>query len=240
MSTFTGYPSIFSGRPPQVDEANPSHELGELMVTADGRRFRYARANATTALVVGNVLQSAAEDTGDQAITPEAVAVGATQLVTNSTMTVTANQYAGGFIVVTVTPGLGQVFRIKSHAAYTAAAATFELEDPVQVALTTTSRIDFVTNPYALVVAAPTSRTSGIVGVAVNDISVSQYGWIQVGGYTACTNDAAGALTVGVTVMPSTSVAGSVRLATAGNPVVGEVATGIASGETGTVNLSIS
>mgnify|MGYP001617835592 FL=1 len=238
MSTFTGYPQIFSGRPPVADEVNPSHALGELMVAADGRAYRYVLAG-TTALVVGNVVQAAAEDTGDQGITPTAAAVGDTSLVSSSTMTVTANQYAGGYIVVTVTPGLGQVFRIKSHAAYTAVAATFELEDPIQVALTTTSRIDFVPNIYNGVVVAPTTATSCAVGLVVNDITASRYGWVQVAGPAAVTNDAAGAITVGTQIMPSTSVAGSIRAITGTGQIIGVATTGIASGETGLARLQI-
>lgn len=231
--------TIVAGLPAVLDEVNPSARLGQLYVHPDGRRFRYARAGSA-ALVVGNLLQAPAEDTGDQAITPAATSVGATSLTTSSTMTVTANQYAGGYIVVTVTPGLGQVFKIKGHAAFTAAAATFDLEDPVQVALTTTSRIDFVPNPYNGVILAPTTLTSSLVGVAVNDLTASQYGWIQVGGPCAMTNDAAGALTVGVAVMSSSSVGGSVRLQTAGNRIVGQAMTGVASGETGLFQIDLS
>ena len=230
---------ITAGLPAALTEANPTISLGALYVAPDGiRKYRYVLAGAS-ALVVGNVVQAAAEDTGDQAITPTAAAIGATQIVTSSTMTVTANQYAGGYVTVTVTPGLGNTYRIKSHAAYTSAAATFELEEPIQVALTTTSRLDFVPNPFNGVVACPTTRTSAVVGVAVNDITAAQYGWVQVAGPCNVLNDAAGALTVGVSVMPSTSVTGAVRLQTAGNPILGDALTGIASAENGLVYLRL-
>src|SRR3990167_4867818 len=118
MSIFTGSPAIFAGIPYTADEANPQHDLGTRLCTPDGRVFRYVRAGGT-ALVVGDLLQGAAEDTGDQDITPTAAAIGDTSFLTSSTMTVTANQYAGGYVTVTVTPGLGQLFRIKSHPAAT-------------------------------------------------------------------------------------------------------------------------
>mgnify|MGYP001619833100 FL=1 len=86
---------------------------------------------------------------------------------------------------------------------------------------------------------APTTLTSAVVGFAVNDLTLAQYGWLQTKGAGVVRNDAAGALTVGVTVMPSTSVAGSVRLATAGNPEVAQVLTGVASAEYGTALINL-
>lgn len=229
--------NLTAGLPPVLDEANPSISLGAEYVAPDGRKYRYARAGAS-ALTAGNVLQAPAEDTADQNIAGTTTAVGATS-ITTAAMTVTANQYAGGYVTVTVTPGLATTYRIKSHAAYTAAAATFELESPILVALTSTSRLDFVPNLFNGVIACPTTRSSAVVGVAVNDISISQYGWIQTWGPCNVLNDAAGALTVGVSVMPSTSVTGAVRLQTAGNPILGEAATGIASGENGLIYLRL-
>lgn len=234
----TGYPATGFPLPYLADDADPQAELGQVIAGDDGSEYVYVKAGAT-ALVVGDLQQAPAEDTGDQGITPTAAAVGDTEIVTSSTMTVTANQYAGGYVVVSVTPGISTRYRIKSHSAYTAAVATFLLEEPIQVALTTTSRLDFVANPYNGVVVCPTTRTSTIVGVAVNNITADQYGWLQRKGVCPVLNDAAGALTVGVTVMPSSSVAGSVRLATAGNPVVGIAITGIAASESGAVYLTI-
>src|SRR3990167_1908964 len=129
MSKFTTEAQIISGSALLVDEANPSHELGEVAVTTDGRRFRYAQAGGT-ALVVGNILQAPAETVADQGLAVAAAGIGATQITTTSTVTVTANQYGGGYVLVTITPGLGQIFRIKSHPAATAAGVVLTLEDP--------------------------------------------------------------------------------------------------------------
>lgn len=238
MSVKTSFPFIFSGDFLTLDEANPTHTIGELMATSDGRAFRYTLAGGTT-LVVGTLQQAAAEDTGDQNITPTAAAIGATSIVTSSTMTVTANQYTGGWVVVSVTPGIGYQYRILRHAAFTAAAATFYLEDPIQVALTTTSRIDFVPNPFANVVVAPATLTSAVCGIAVNNITNAQYGWLQVAGVGTVTNDAAGAITVGNVVMPSSSVAGSIRALTGAQQAVGRALTGIAASEAGAALLSL-
>lgn len=241
MSQFHGPAGVFAGLPYNADDATQQHTLGTRMVSSDGRAFRYALVGSGAALVVGNLLQSAAEDTADQNISPTAAAIGDTQIVTSDTMTVTANQYAGGYVTVTVTPGLGQTFRIKSHAAYTAAAATFILEDPIQVALTTTSRLDFYPNLYNGVIQNPASRTGAVVGVAVNDISASRYGWIQTWG--PCNVLSNGALTVGSVVVRADN-AGAVEVGANGTTEafapVGHAITGVASGENGLVYLQIS
>lgn len=237
MSITTGFPATGFPLPWTANDADPQAALGQRIAGDDGSEYVYVKAGASN-LVVGNLLQAPAQDTGDQDIAATATAVGATS-ITTAAMTVTKNQYAGGYVVVSVTPGLATKYRIKQHDAFTAAAATFILEDPIQVALTTSSRLDFIPNPYNGVIAAPTTLTSAVVGVAVNDITAGQYGWIQTKGVCAVTNDAAGALTVGVAVMPSSSVAGAVRLATAGNTIVGRVLTGIASGETGAAIISL-
>jgi hypothetical protein len=233
----TGMPAVSIGLPYSVDDATPQAELGQVILGENNAKYVYAKAGAS-ALVAGSLYQAPAEDTADQDIAGTTTAVGSFTLTT-AAMTVTQNQYAGGYVVVTVTPGLATKYQILSHSAYTAAAATFNLVDPIQVALTSTSRLDFIPNPYNGVVICPTTRTSAPVGFAVNDVTAGNYGWLQIGGVGAVLNDAAGALTVGVSVMPSTSVAGAVRLQTAGNPIVATVLTGIASGQVGAAEITV-
>ena len=232
--------NLTAGLPPVLDEVNPSITLGAEYTAPDGiRKYRYVKAGAL-ALVTGSLYQGPAEDTADQAIAFAAASVGATQIVSTTTMTVTANQYAGGYVVVTTAPDLGGFYRIKSHAAYTAAAATFELESPLQVAWTTATRADFVANPYNGVVVAPTTLTSSIVGFAVNDITAGQYGWVQVAGPGAVLNDAAGALVVGDALMASSSVGGAVRVQLAGKRIVAQALAGIATSVVGAADITIS
>ncbi len=221
-----------------TSSATQQQDLGALGQTADGRRFRYVKAGGT-ALVVGKLQQAIAEDTGEQNLTPTATAVGATSLTTSSTVTVTANQYQGGFVVVTVTPGEGYMYKIASHPAATAAALTLQLEDQIQVALTTSSRIDLVASPYNGVVVNPTSATSAPVGIAVFPITASQFGWVQCGGPATCLAD--GTVTVGTQLDASNGTAGAVEAhAEAGvQASVGYAVTGIATTEYGTIFLTI-
>lgn len=231
----SGLPTIF-GIKPYETETSPSHQLGTLGVTPDGRKFRYARVDASTALVAGNLLQAKAENTSDQGLAVAAAAIGATRIVTTSTVTVDANEYADGYVVVTVAPGLGQTYRIKSHAAASAAVLTLDLYDPLVVAFTTGTRIDLVANPYNRVIQNPTTATAAPVGVAIVAAAVDTYTWIQTGGIASVLSE--GATAVGANVIASTGVAGAViDDTTNARPSIGHAMAGIASGEHGAIYL---
>jgi len=216
------------------EKSTSLHNLGELVYTNDGRSYRYVKAGVT-ALVAGKLQQAPAEDTSDQDITPTAAAIGDITVLTSSTMTVTANQYANGWMIVTVTPGVGIQYKIKSHVAYTAAAATFTLEDPLQTTLTTTSRVDFVANPYNGVVVNPTTATSAPVGVAVKAITAAYFGWLQVGGVATILSDAGS--TVGTNVSASNATPGAVEAAVTAQGAIGVAVTGVATTEYGAFKL---
>ncbi len=214
-------------------------DLGALAMTADGRKFRYALAGAV-ALVAGKLQQAPAEVTGNQNLTAVAAAVGDVQIAATSTVTVTANQLAEGWALISVTPGVGQMYQISGHAAYTAAAPTFNLSDPIRVALTTSSRIDLVANPYASVIVNPTTASSVAVGVAVANNAIATYGWIQTGGIANVLAD--GATTVGTNVIASNAVAGAVEPGADAADLqanVGIAVTGIADTEYGAVYLKL-
>lgn len=215
------------------------HVLGEKITTPDGRSYRYVKAGASD-LVPGKLYQASAEDTNDQNLTAVAASAGATSISASTTITATANEYAGGYAIITVTPGEGYIYRIASHAAFTAAAPTFQLEDPIQVALTTASRIDLVRNPYNGVVVNPTTATSAPVGVAVYPIAAGKFGWLQTGGPAALLAD--GAITVGTNVIASNAVAGAVEAGADAADLqafVGVAMTGIATTEYGAVMLAL-
>ena len=111
------------------------HNLGERAVTPDGRSFRYVKAGGT-ALVPGKLYQAPAEVTNHQNLAPtDAVAIGATSLtVTLGATAATANQYAGGYVVITTGTGVGYQYRISSHpAAALNTTLTLTLEAPIIV-----------------------------------------------------------------------------------------------------------
>src|SRR3972149_2915625 len=144
----SGIPAIY-GIDPFSTETVPQHQLGSLGFTSDGRKFRYAKVGGT-ALVAGDVIQTPAEVTGAQSRIVAAAAVGATSITTTDTLTATADQFVDGYIIVTgeASTGTGHIYRIKSHPVVSAAVCTFQLYDRVEVALTATTQVDIVANPY--------------------------------------------------------------------------------------------
>lgn len=211
-------------------------QLGARFKTQDGRVFRMAKAGAV-ALVPGTLLQASAEVTNHQGLTPAAAAIGATQVtVTLGATAATANQYAGGQLMVTVTPGQGYSYEIDSHpAANSSATLVLTLKDPILVALTTSSRVDLVLNEYSGVLINPTTATSNPVGVAVYPVVAGEYGYIQTGGHACVLAD--GAVTVGTAVVASNGTAGAVEPLTGVQAPVGIAQSGIATTEYGPVHL---
>ncbi len=221
------------------ESVNSLHDLGSLAATNDGRVFRYCKAGAT-ALVMGKLQQASAEDTTNfQNLTATASSAGDISITTTSTVTLTVNQLAGGFLtVVSATTGAGQVLKIKSHAAATAAVVTLNLEDPVVVATTGTVKIDMIPNPFSAVVVNPATATSAPVGAAVFNITAAYFGWLQVKGQTSLLAD--GTVVVGTELVASNATAGAVEAATGVQAYIGTALTGIATTDYGFVNLKIS
>jgi len=214
------------------------HKLGERAVTPDGRSFRYCKVGATS-LVPGKLYQAPVEVTNHENLTPTAASIGDTTLtVTLGNTAATANQYAEGWVMVTVTPGQGYQYKIKSHpAASGSATLVLTLEDPIQVALTTSSRVDLVANPFSAVIVNPATATAAPIGAAVYPVTNAQYGWLQVGGPACLLAD--GAITVGTSLVASNAVAGAVEPLAGVQAATGVAMTGIADTEYGAVMLTL-
>lgn len=173
-----------AGQALYASSASAKHALGERLVTSDGRVFRYAKAGASN-LVAGNWIQSPAQVANHQNIAVAAAAIGATSItVTLGATAATAGQYAGGQAVVTITPGLGQAINIVAHPAADASATlVLTLGEPLRVALTSSTRIDLIPNPYNGVIQSPvTTLTGAVAGVATYIITAAEYGWLQRSG----------------------------------------------------------
>ncbi len=241
-----------------ISTSNQQADLGALMTTGDGRFFRYVQAGAS-ALVAANLLQGPAQVANNIQLTPTAagatvvantgspasVSVGTnvypTLTVTLGGTAVTANQYAGGWAVVSLDNGsgglLGQQAQIISHPAQSSGsgAVTLTLGDQLFNKITASAKIDLVLNPSAGVIQCPAtgSLTGGLAGVAIIPTTAAYYGWIQVAGAGTLTNDAEGTITVGTSVGPSDATAGAVEisdLVASGFPAIGiALTTGTAS-----------
>lgn len=159
------------------------HRLGVYAETADGRGFRYGSMGAVAA-VAGSLYQGAVPLANHLANTPPAVAIGATSFsYTPGATAGDANLYAEGYLQVDTTPGNGYIYEISGHAAITASVAfTLNLVDPIQVALTTNSRVGLIPNPYRNLIVTPTTNTARVAGVPCAVIPAANFGWIQTKG----------------------------------------------------------
>lgn len=161
--------------------------VGCYAETADGRGYRYAKVGAT-ATVAGKVYQGKALDaTNDQPSgglgVNAAVAIGGTSITTSTSTTWTADEHAGGFLAVVVTPGQGYTYKVKGNTATSAATGgVITLEDPLQVALTTDSKVILVQNTYNGIVIEPGTPTAAIAGVPNSIITAAYFGWVQTWG----------------------------------------------------------
>ena len=228
-TSLSGFATV-AGQDVLNESSSQLHTLGTYMETNDGRGFRYCKVGVT-ATVAGKVYQGKALDaTNDQPSGGHAVAaaaIGATEVTTTATLTATVNEFAGGYLAVVVTPGEGYTYRIKGNTAATAAVCTFTLEDPIQVALTTSSRIIVTAHPYDGVVIEPGTPTARIAGVAPTIITAAYYGWLQTKG--ACSVLFTGTGVAGEVVGSlSGGTSGSMAPAIAATNIGGEhMATGI-------------
>lgn len=205
-------------------ETTASIDLGAKMESADGRSFRYMKVGAT-ALVAGSLYDGPASVGNHTNVTVAlAAAVGATSItVTLGATLATANQYAGGVIVINDVDGQGFTYGIKSHPAADASASlvlTLESNELVLEALTTSSQASLVSNQYNGVIIHAASETGIPVGIAIKDIAAASFGWIQTRGSVSSLADA-NVAALGEQVDASTTTAGATTLGTVATAALG-------------------
>ncbi len=211
-------------------------DFGAKVTTGDGRAFRWTKAGGS-ALVPGKLQQAAAQDTTNQQnLGVSAAAAGTYTVTVTDSVTLAANALTNGVLAVTTGSGVGYLYGIASNTAAAASGFTITLSDPIQVALSTTSKIDVIPNVYSGVIVNPASASSSPVGVAISPIASGSYGWIQTEGAANVLAD--GAITAGQSVYASSAVAGAVSSATA-TSFVGIALEGIADTQYGLVKLSL-
>lgn len=185
------------------------HALGQRGETADGRVFRYAKAGE--AITIGYLAQSPAIDTATitMAVTSAAAIGDKTIYFTHGATTSSANEYAEGFACISYGTGIGQTLKIASHLAFTSGGTSskLNLEDPLLVALDTTSKLDITHNPWNGVV-MDTSATVPPAGVALHAFTSGYFGWLQTRGVVGVFSDAT--VAAGYTFINDGSVSGGI------------------------------
>ena len=186
------------------------HPLGKLLTLEDGRMFRFGAAGAST-LVIGNVLSAGVATASQQALTPAAAAVDDRIITLTTGASSAVNIFAEGYANVSITPGLGNSYKIASHALMTSGAGDIVNLAPghaIRVALTTSSRIDLINNPYFRLIQLPaTTAASAIMGVALVATTTLRGTWIQTQG-PACVLGITG-LIAGTRAVAPSSTAGA-------------------------------
>lgn len=189
--------------------------LGSRAVTGDGREFRLCQVGAT-ALIAGKLYSTAAQITTHHNLTPTAAALGATQVtVTLGATAATVNQYLNGYLLVEADGGSGGLpglmYQIGGNPAANASATlTVQLNDPLTNLITTSAKVTLIPNVYSGIIVSPAAASGVPVGAAIFPVTASYYGWIQTVGPAIVLSD--GAITVGVNVVKSSSVAGAVAV----------------------------
>lgn len=195
---------------------NQRWPFGTQLIQQDGRKFRFVLAGSS-ALVIGDCLTHAGNVANHVDLTSAIVALNARILTGTSGATAgTADQYYQGYAQVSVTPGGGDVYLLRDHDAWSSS-GTYSVNlaagHAVRTALTATSRVDLLKNPYDGVIQYPASIAGHCVGVAVEDIAASDFGWIQTHG--ECSILTAGTVVIGANVVADTATAGACGPATA-------------------------
>lgn len=191
------------------------HALGAKAQDRTGRTFRYCQAGEL--MVQGKLYQAAAPIANHLALTAPAVAIGATQFTCTPGATGgAANLYAEGYLQVDTTPGEGYTYVISGHPAIVSSTAftlTLDPQNPIQVALTTSSRIGLRHHPYKNLIIAPTTLTAQAVGFSVYPVASGEYGWVLTRGLVSALINGTPAVTA--PVINSATAAGAVDVWTA-------------------------
>lgn len=199
--------------------------LGAMGFTTDGRKFRLCvLPTSGTTLAACKLIQSNAQTSTFHLGTVSAQAVGDTSIiytVPSSTLTVVANQFAGGFISVVTGTGSVQQLQISGNpAATTATTLQLTLQDPLVIATAASATAELYANPYSAPVVTPGSSLTGtVLGVPMIGITVSTtqptYFWAQSGGFSTVLGQGATGIGLGGS---NGSVAGSMAIVAATTP----------------------
>lgn len=161
--------------------------MGTQLVLQDGRKFRFAAAGGST-LTIGNVLTAGVLTASQQDLAPAAGAVGDRTVSLTTGASSAVNLFAEGYLQTSVTPGIGETYKIAGHATMTSGAGDIINLAPghaLRQAITTSTRFNLVDNPFFRVIQMPaTTVASQIVGVAITAPTTLKACWIQTRGIT--------------------------------------------------------
>jgi len=213
---------------------DPAFAAGTGFERSDGNKFRFAHFGAATnrgVAVATDISESCLADTDNAVIAPaSAVAVAGETIQPGAIgshyfeMTLaatTADQYAGGYVVITDDTGEGYTYRVKGNTATDNPATgniRVELYEPLQVALDATS--DVAINGCRWANLEPATTTDyDVAGVSMETQASADYGCVFSKGVIGCLD--AGGNTAGQALSPSATAGALSDTAAATESVVG-------------------
>jgi len=187
--------------------------LGTKLVRGE-QCWRYTK-NGGVALTAGMVLQSPAPahaEQFDDVVVGAAAAAGTYSVEITSTVNLDGtdndevNNFAEGYLVVNDEAGEGHLYKIMANEALSGTDdSTFTLYDPIIVALTTSSQVGLVKNPFKDVIASTAVCTGMACGVAPMAVTAEYYFWMPTGGPAPCVAHAS--IAIGDLVVAGTTAA---------------------------------
>jgi len=233
---------------PLAESSIQEYPIGSLLVRGI-EKWRYCK-NGSSALNIAECVQSPARahaEQDDDIVVAAAAAIGATSVWLTSTANLdtapnaTADNFAGGFLIVNDAAGEGQCCLIKANAAFsTTEDSEFELYDALTIALTTSSQIGLIKNPYNGVIAATNTMTGMPIGVPQLAVTASYYFWCKTAGPAAV--NAQEAIALGsecVMGLTGGKVMGRTASTNAGSFIGMPITPGVTNGEKMIVNLML-
>lgn len=204
------------------------HKLGTIVETNDGRTFRYTQ-NGAVNLAGGLVTVTPAKVANHTNIAVAAAAAVGTRnvSVTVGATAVTQGQYDGGYLTVNDGVGIGLAYRISGTPVIgSAGTGTVTLEEPVVVALTTSSKVTLTPGPWSNAIVHPGSSAaffcSGDTDVPV---TAAYYYWSQTSGMTSTLSD--GVIAKGAGAQLTTNAVAGAVITEGASTVVQRVATAV-------------
>lgn len=163
------------------ESATKRFVIGAHKLLEDGRAFRYAYASTLLTAYWGALTYM---PTTEHGVLTANVAIGDRVLHCTSVAAITANQFKGGYVVLSWNPGFHRI--LGNTAAGAGVAFTITLERPVWRAFTVATDCTIYPNEYDDVRAAhnvPAHQGhSTFVGVPLFDVTAARYIWLQTWG----------------------------------------------------------
>jgi hypothetical protein len=195
----------------RMTNATRLHALGTVVEDNTGRVWRYSQAGAVNLAAGLATVTPAKVANHTNVAVAVAAAVGSRSVsVTLGATAMTQGQYDGGYLVVNDTPGIGLAYHIAgSSAIASSGTGVVTLEEPIQVALTTSSKVTFTPNPWSNTIVHPGS-TSALFCNGDTDIPVAAtyFYWSQTGGMTSTLSDGVVAKGTGA-ILTTNAIAGA-------------------------------